>query len=355
MPEPSAVRSALSRFQDPETGRNVVQLGQIGAVEATDTRIAVTLALTSWAALVREETAAELKTLLEREFPGVAVEVRLAEHQRPAEKTGQIALAAKSVITVGSGKGGVGKSSVAALLACGLARGGSQVGLLDADVYGPSIPHLLGANEQPQLLENNRIRPIDLAGLRVMSIGLLVPPSEAVIWRGPMLHSALTQFLRDTDWGGLDYLVIDMPPGTGDVALSISQLVPTAEAVVVCTPQDVALLDAVKAVTMFRKVNVNVLGMVENMSYFICDQCQKRHDIFGSGGARRRAGQWGVPFLGELPLDPHLRVLADQGTLASAFDYAPARDYLEGLCRAVVRQLVIGRRKSPQVPTLPIL
>ena len=198
--------------------------------------------------------------------------VELAVHQRKPEKLGEIGLAAKTVVAVGSGKGGVGKSSIAAYLAYGLRRAGCEVGLMDADVYGPSIPHLLGSRERPQIV-GDRIQPVVVDGMRVMSMGFLVPEGEAVIWRGPMLHTALTQFLRDTAWGELDYLIIDMPPGTGDVALSLSQLLPLTGAVVVCTPQDVALLDAVKAIAMFRKVNVDVLGMVENMSFFLCPNC----------------------------------------------------------------------------------
>jgi ATP-binding protein involved in chromosome partitioning len=191
--------------------------------------------------------------------------------------------------------------------------------------------------------------------MKVMSIGLLVPPDEAVIWRGPMLHSALTQFLRDTEWGELDYLLIDMPPGTGDVALSLCQLVPTAGAVVVCTPQDVALLDATKAITMLRKVNIAVLGMVENMSFFVCDHCGTRHDIFGSGGARRRAAELDIPFLGAVPLDTQLRILADRGDIGAAFAHVPTKPYLEGLCHALVRRLADARRARPQLPTLPVL
>src|SRR5205085_11398696 len=203
-------------------------------------------------------------------LPGLTeVKIELAIHDRPPGKLGQVGLTAKSVIAVGSGKGGVGKSTIAAALALGLQRAGSKVGLMDADVYGPSIPHLLGVNERPAVIDK-RIQPIEAAGLKVMSMGFLVPPGEAVIWRGPMLHGAIQQFLRDTAWGDLDYLIIDMPPGTGDIALTLSQLLPLTGAVVVCTPQEVALIDAVKAIAMFRKVNINVLGMVENMSGFVC-------------------------------------------------------------------------------------
>ena len=238
---------------------------------------------------------------------------------RPPERIGEIGLTAKSVIAVGSGKGGVGKSTIAASLAYGLKNSGAAVGLMDADVYGPSIPHLLGVNERPHL-ENNRLQPIVKDGLRVMSMGFLVPPGEAVVWRGPMLHGAITQFLRDTEWGELDYLIIDMPPGTGDIALTLSQLLPLTGAVVVCTPQDVALLDAVKAIAMFRKVHIPMLGMVENMSYFLCPDCGKRYDIFGSGGAKRRAAELDVPFLGEVPINIGIRERGDAGETGGNFD-----------------------------------
>ncbi len=188
-----------------------------------------------------------------------------------------------------------------------------------------------------------------------MSMGFLVPPGEAVIWRGPMLHSALTQFLRDTDWGDLDFLIIDLPPGTGDIALSLSQLLPLTGAVVVGTPQDVALLDVVKAIGMFRKVNIEVLGMIENMSFFICPQCQTRHDIFGSGGAKQKARELHVPFLGEVPLVTELRIQADAGNIGKALEHQAAGPYLQSICLNLVRQLARQHREQPVLPTLTVL
>ena len=292
--------------------------------------------------------------MLHKRFPHLDISVDLAVHHRPAEKMGELGLAAKSVIAVGSGKGGVGKSSIAAFLAYGLSRAGCQVGLLDADLYGPSIPHLLGATGQPQIL-GDRIQPMVVDGLKMMSMGLLIPPEEAVIWRGPMLHSALTQFLRDTAWDNLDYLIIDMPPGTGDIALSLSQLLPLSGAVVVCTPQDVALLDAVKAITMFRRVNIDVLGMIENMSFFLCPDCGSRHDIFGSGGAKQKAAELQIPFLGEVPLNMQLRMLADAGKIQNGLDQAATKLYLEAICHNLVKTLAARRRQQPAMPTLTVL
>jgi ATP-binding protein involved in chromosome partitioning len=225
---------------------------------------------------------------------------------------------------------------------------------MDADVYGPSIPHLIGARQRPAIADK-KIQPIDVAGVKVMSMGFLVPPTEAVVWRGPMLHGAITQFLRDTQWGELDYLVIDMPPGTGDVALTLSQLLPLTGAVIVCTPQDVALLDATKAIIMFRKVNIPILGMVENMSYFICPDCGKQYDIFGTGGARRRAAKLEVPFLGEVPINIALRVRGDQGRIAESFDDPASAPFLEAICHNLVKNIATARMAAPPMPSLPVL
>jgi ATP-binding protein involved in chromosome partitioning len=282
------------------------------------------------------------------------VEVHVVTHDRPAEKIGEIGLTAKGVVAVGSGKGGVGKSTIAASIAFGLKNAGCKVGLLDADVYGPSIPHLLGVDERPQALER-KLQPVMAGGLRVMSMGFLVPPGEAVVWRGPMLHGAITQFLRDTDWGDLDYLIIDMPPGTGDIALTLSQLLPLSGAVVVCTPQDVALLDAVKAIAMFRKVHIEVLGLVENMSFFECPGCGGRYEIFGSGGAKRRAEQLDVPFLGELPINIQLRIRGDEGQTSANFQDPTVSKYLHEICLNLVKNIVAGRKEQPSLPTLSVL
>jgi ATP-binding protein involved in chromosome partitioning len=286
------------------------------------------------------------------------VTVTIEPHDRPPTKLGQIGLEAKSVIAVGSGKGGVGKSTIAASIAIGLARAGSQVGLLDADVYGPSVPHLLGLSGRPQV-DNGKIVPMRLAigdrPMPVMSMGFLVPAGEAVVWRGPMLHGAITQMLRDTLWGPLDYLVIDMPPGTGDIALTLSQVLPLTGAVVVCTPQDVALLDATKAIAMFRKVNIPVLGMVENMAFFVCPDTGKRWDIFGSGGARRTAQELEIPFLGEVPLQIPIREHGDAGRTAANYDDPAARPYLQGICERLVGNLAATSAARPPLPSLPVL
>jgi ATP-binding protein involved in chromosome partitioning len=218
-----------------------------------------------------------------------------------------------TIIAVGSGKGGVGKTTLAVNLAIALAKLGGKVGLLDADVYGPNVPLMLGANGQPQANPDGKIDPIQIHGLKVISVGFLNPGDKPVIWRGPMLHSIIRQFLGSVHWGNLDYLVVDMPPGTGDVALSLIQTVPLTGAIVVSTPSDVSLQDARKAIEMFRQMKVDLVGMVENMSYFVCPHCQHEIDIFSRGGAENTAKQFGVPFLGNIQLDPELRKAGDSG------------------------------------------
>ena len=354
-PSLDEIKAALADFQDPETGRSIVELEQLRDLKLDNGQLSLTLALTTHSATLWNETKAELEQQLKRKFPHLQqVQVTLDVHQRPPLAIGQIGLTAKSVIAVGSGKGGVGKSTIAASIALGLARAGAKVGLMDADVYGPSIPHLLGVNRRPDVAEG-RIQPVEVAGLKVISMGFLVPRGEAVVWRGPMLHGAITQFLRDTAWGELDYLIIDMPPGTGDIALTLSQLLPLTGAVVVCTPQDVALIDAEKAIAMFRKVNIRVLGMVENMSGFICPDCGKRYDIFGAGGARTRAADLDIPFLGEVPIQIAIRVHGDEGRTAAIFEDAASAPYFEQICHRLVRNLADKQRAEPPLPSLSVL
>jgi ATP-binding protein involved in chromosome partitioning len=218
-----------------------------------------------------------------------------------------------AIIAVGSGKGGVGKTTLAVNLAVALSQMGHKVGLLDADVYGPNVPLMLGVNSQPRMIGDNRIEPLEAFGLKVISVGFLNPGDKPIIWRGPMLHQIVRQFLGLVEWGPLDYMVVDLPPGTGDVALSLVQTVPLTGAVVVSTPSDVSLQDARKAIEMFRQMKVDLVGVAENMSYFICPHCQHEIDIFSRGGAEKTAHQFGVPFLGSIALDPEVRKAGDGG------------------------------------------
>lgn len=256
-----------------------------------------------------------------------------------------------AVIAVASGKGGVGKSTTSVNLALGLAALGLKVGLLDADIYGPSIPKLLNIKEKPETLGGTRLKPIERYGLKVMSIGFLIDEETPMIWRGPMVMSAITQMLREVEWGKLDVMVVDMPPGTGDAQLTMAQQVPLKGAVIVSTPQDLALIDARRGVAMFKRVNVPVLGVVENMSYFLCPECGTRSDVFGHGGARHEAERQGVPFLGEVPLHMTIREKSDAGlpVVATEPDGVHAKIYRDIAAR-VLEQIKGGpSRSAPKI------
>jgi len=257
-----------------------------------------------------------------------------------------------AIVAVASGKGGVGKSTTAINLALGLRDLGLKVGVLDADIYGPSVPKLLAIRGRPETLGGNRLRPMTGYGLTVMSIGFLVAEDTPMIWRGPMVMSALTQMLREVEWGTLDVMIVDMPPGTGDAQLTMAQQVPLAGAVIVSTPQDLALIDARRGVEMFKRVNVPVLGVIENMSYFVCPKCGERHDIFGHGGARQEADKLGVPFLGEVPLHMAIRETSDSGrpVVATDPDGPHARVYREIAGRVRDQLKVSGAgRAAPKI------
>jgi ATP-binding protein involved in chromosome partitioning len=245
-----------------------------------------------------------------------------------------------AIVAVGSGKGGVGKTTLAVNLAIVLSKLGHTVGLLDADVYGPNVPLMLGISAQPKVLADNRIEPLLAHGLRVISVGFLNPGDKPLIWRGPMLHSIIKQFLTSVVWGELDYLVVDLPPGTGDVALSLIQSVPLTGAIVVSTPSDVSLQDARKAIEMFRQMKVDLVGMVENMSYFLCPHCNQETDIFSRGGAETTASQFGVAYLGAVQLDPDIRKAGDTGKpmVLAGENSAPAKSLYE-FARKVVSRL----------------
>ncbi len=276
---------------------------------------------------------------------------RAAPHAHaPAAKAGVPGIGA--IIAVASGKGGVGKSTTAANLALGLQANGLKVGILDADIYGPSMPRLLRISGRPQNVSGRILKPMEGYGLKVMSMGFLVDEETPMIWRGPMVISALTQMLREVEWGELDVLVVDMPPGTGDAQLTMAQNVPLAGAVIVSTPQDLALIDARKGLSMFRKVDVPILGIVENMSYFICPDCGGRHDIFGHGGARKEAERIGVPFLGEVPLDMEIRETSDGDTpvVVSAPDGPHAKVYRE--IARLAWERVLAERQTDTTPAI---
>ena len=322
------VLAALGGIVDPDKGKDIVSLGMVSGVQLRDGHVGFAIEVEPQRGPKLEPLRKAAEKAVEA-LPGVLSVTAVLTAQKPAAAPrapqphghahGQAGAAkalvpgVRAIVAVASGKGGVGKSTVAANLALGLAAIGRKVGLLDADIYGPSMPRMLGISGRPTSRDGKVLQPMTNYGIECMSMGFLVPEDTPMIWRGPMVMSALQQMLRDVAWGELDVMVVDMPPGTGDAQLTMAQQVPLAGAVIVSTPQDIALLDARKGLNMFRKVDVPVLGIVENMSYFRCPHCGGRSDIFGHGGARREADRLGVEFLGEVPLDILIRETSDDG------------------------------------------
>jgi ATP-binding protein involved in chromosome partitioning len=350
------LKASLDAFKDPETGRPVSKTNQVTDWQISNGHVKCRLLLTTHSQPIAQEAADALRDHFYAQSPAISgVEISLGILQRPPASIGQIGLKVKSVIAVGAGKGGVGKSTLSASLAIMLERLGAKVGLMDADVYGPSIPHLLGLSGRPEI-HDGKIRPIMSGSMPVMSMGFLVERNQAVVWRGPMLHGSIQQFLRDTSWGELDYLIIDMPPGTGDVALTLSQMLPLAGAVIVCTPQEVALLDAGKAIAMFEKTKVPILGIAENMSGFLCPDNGKTYDIFGRGGARKMAEELGHPFLGDIPITIPMRELSDEGHLRQALDDPQTALPIEKIARGLTRTLAArAAEQGSSAAPLPVL
>jgi ATP-binding protein involved in chromosome partitioning len=380
----SAVRGVLETVIDPASGRSVVALGMVSGIATRGGHVAVTLEVdpARGAALEPLRQACEQAV---RAMPGVlsATAVMTAERaaakpvpapraghghahgERPAAggpgaKTtgggGRIDVpGVKHIIAVASGKGGVGKSTTAVNLALGLVANGVSTGLLDADIYGPSMPRMLAVKDKPESVDGNQLKPIEKYGLRTMSIGYIVNEDTPMIWRGPMVSSALEQMLRDVQWGDLDVLVVDMPPGTGDAQLTLAQRVALAGAVIVSTPQDIALVDARKGLSMFRKVAVPVLGIVENMSYFLCPHCGERSEIFGHGGARDEADKLGVPFLGEIPLHLDIRTTSDSGhPIVVAKPDSPHAQAYKNIAGRVWKQLTTNQRGPRAAPRIVV-
>ncbi|MFZ0215041.1 MAG: Mrp/NBP35 family ATP-binding protein [Candidatus Dormiibacterota bacterium] len=315
-PTEQDVLGALAQVIDPDLGRDVVSLGMIKDLEISpEGRVAFTFELTTPACPVRDRFQGQAEAAV-RELSGVTdVGIRMTASVRQAAMRPQARdtiPGVKQTIAIASGKGGVGKSTVAVNLAAALARTGAKVGLLDADIYGPTVPGMTGTEEQPDVVDEKLV-PLEKYGLKLMSIGFLAGADKAMVWRGPMVSKAIQQLLTDVSWGELDYLLIDLPPGTGDASLTIAQSVPLTGVAIVATPQDIALDIAVKALQMFRKLNVAPLGLIENMSWFVCPDCGHEHHIFGHGGAERAAERLGVPYLGAIPLETRIRDEADKG------------------------------------------
>ncbi len=308
------VLNALGSVMDPDLNRDVVSLGFIKDMKIDGGTVSFKLELTTPACPLKAQLKAASEEAV-RKISGVeevVVDVTSKVVPHRVEEKGDLLSGVKNIVAISSGKGGVGKSTVSVNLAVALAKCGARVGLLDTDIYGPSIPIMMGVTEKPEI-RGQKMVPIEKHGVSIMSLGFLVPEDAAVIWRGPMVMKAVEQLLTDVDWGELDYMIIDLPPGTGDVQLTLVQKVPLSGAVIVTTPQDVALLDVVRGINMFKKVNVPILGIVENMSFFQCPHCGERTDIFSHGGGEAAAKKQEVPFLGELPIDPKIRVGGDSG------------------------------------------
>jgi ATP-binding protein involved in chromosome partitioning len=338
------VLKALGGVQDPDLHRDLVSLGMIEDLAVADGRVAFTLVLTTAACPMKAEIEADCQSAV-RALPWVR-EVAIATTSRvrkPKDPTAdrRALPGVAHVVAIGSGKGGVGKSTVSANLAVALARSGARVGLLDGDIYGPNLPRMLGQRRQPSQ-RNGKILPVDAWGVRFMSMGLLVDQGEAVVWRGPMLHGAMKTFLHDVDWGELDYLLVDLPPGTGDVQLSLIQQTYVGGAVIVTTPSAVALEDAVKAVSMFNKLQVPVLGVIENMSAFVCTGCGQSHAIFRSADPRARFDEMSIPYLGSIPIHPDVRAGGDEGRpVVSTMPESPFARALSAVAGELARRVSI--------------
>lgn len=345
------VLDVLKRVQDPDLRKDIVSLGFIRNLKVDGGNVAFDLNLTTPACPVKDQMRDEAVALV-KGLAGVQnVEIKMTAEVRQTPQMDRTALKnVKNIIAVGSGKGGVGKSTIAVNVAASLAAEGTAVGLLDGDIYGPTMPIMLGIDQQPRSI-NNRMIPQESAGIRFMSMGLLVKSDQPLIWRGPMAHRALQQCLFDVEWGDLDYLVVDLPPGTGDIHLTLAQQVPLTGAVIVSTPQDVGLRISMKTLRMFQQTRVPILGIVENMSYYICPHCNSRDYIFGQGGAKRAAEELQIPFLGEVPLDLAIRQQSDAGSpIVIAQPESESAKTLREISRRVAAQVSIRA-----FATLPVL
>jgi ATP-binding protein involved in chromosome partitioning len=345
------VLKAVSRVKDPELGQDLVSLGMIKQIKISGRRVRVALELTTPACPLKDTIRKDIDREMAKLDGDAEVEIDWSARVRETVRSASELPGVKNTVAVGAGKGGVGKSTIAVLAALGLQREGAKVGLMDADVYGPSIPKLLGLEDRRPDVRGEALVPIEAHGIKVMSMGFLVDPDKAVVWRGPMVHGVVKQFLEKVDWGELDYLIIDLPPGTGDVPLTLSQTIPMTGAVVVCTPQDVALLDALKALRMYQVLNVDILGIVENMSYFVAPDTGREYDLFGRGGAKKAATRVGVPFLGEIPININVRIAGDAGTPVANFDKTDAttRDDIMAFVRNLAGQVSVknAHRAAP--------
>jgi len=355
---PDGLMDALKAVADPNTGKQFVATRSLKNLQVSEGDISFDLELgypaKSQHAAIRKALVAAAKAVPGVENVSVNIVTKVISHA--VQRGVQLMPNVKNIIAVASGKGGVGKSTTAANLALALASEGATVGLLDADIYGPSQPMMMGIEGRPDSADGKTMEPMERHGVQVMSIGFLVDPDQAMVWRGPMATQALEQLLRQTNWKDLDYLIVDMPPGTGDIQLTLSQRVPMTGAVIVTTPQDIALLDAKKGIKMFEKVGVPILGIVENMAVHICSNCGHAEHIFGADGGRKMAAEYQMEYLGALPLDIKIRLQADSGAPTVVSD--PDGD-VAGIYKAVARRVAVGIAEkakdfSSKFPTISI-
>lgn len=358
MPSPTKeqILDVLRTVKDPELHRDLVSLNMIKDIAVCDGKVKVHVELTTPACPLKEQISHDVTAAVKR-LDGVSeVNLEWSANVRGSAQARPQLPGVKNIIAIGAGKGGVGKSTAAVLAAVGLQRAGATVGLMDADVYGPSIPTLMGVRHARPSVSGDKIVPVEAHNLKLMSIGFMVEPDKALIWRGPMVHGVVRQFLEQVEWGELDYLVVDLPPGTGDVPLTLAQSLPMTGAAVICTPQEVALADARRAVRMYQQLNVPSLGIIENMSYYVCPHCGKRDDVFGHGGAAAAAIELNVPFLGEIPLNSKIRHFGDEGTPAALFseENAVIRDAIDNVVRNLAGQITVRNMQPSDAPTLSV-
>ena len=350
------VLDRLRTVEDPEIHKDLVTLNMIKDIRIDGSAVDVHVELTTPACPLKDKIQGDVQNAV-KVLPGVeTVTLTWSAQVRSSRPPSKVLPGVKNIVAVGAGKGGVGKSTVAVLLAFGLHRSGAKVGLLDADVYGPSIPKMTGLEGTTPAVKDDLIIPPSAGGVKVISIGFMIEPDKAMIWRGPMVHGVIKQFLEQVDWGELDYLIVDLPPGTGDVPLTLAQSIPMTGSIVVCTPQDVALADARRAVKMYEQLNVTSLGIIENMSYYLCPQCGHRDELFDHGGARKAAEELGIPFLGEIPLNTGIRIYGDEGHPENIF--TKTDDYVREAVQRVVANAAgrISMQSQLQVaaPTLSV-
>lgn len=343
---PQDILKALGEVRYPGTERDIVSLGLVKDLEVGHERATFTLVFQGAPSPAHAQIAEQARKAVQE--LGIAnVQVGVAQAAAP-ERGPSLIPQVKHTVAVASGKGGVGKSTVAANLAVALHLQGAKVGLMDTDVYGPSVPMLMGGSEPPRVVEGKLEPPVEY-GVKLISMAYFLPKDEAIIWRGPMLHKTMQQFLGDVRWGELDYLVMDLPPGTGDIQLSLSQTIPLSGAVIVSTPQDLALTVAAKAIAMFQKLNVPILGVVENMSYYLCPECGHREEIFGFGGARQAAKKLGLPFLGEVPMDVNIRLKSDAGQPVALDGSTAYGKAFHEIARALTEQVHAAKAQGQEI------